>query len=96
MVTLTAHCPHRQSDALGRNGHAPNGKPLSRCHACRRQSREKPTPHISPQARREQILHASSRMQQSAGPHPHLWRLAHDCVPLDQKKVAQLPCAGYL
>ena len=30
-------------------------------------------------------------MQQSAGPHPHLWHLAHDCVPLDQKKVAQLP-----
>src|SRR5438132_11256154 len=29
--------------------------------------------------------------QQPAWPHPHLWRLAHDRVHVDQKKVAQLP-----
>jgi InsA N-terminal domain len=57
-VTITLHCPHCQSDALVRNGHAPNGKQLSRCHACGRQSRENPTPHAYPPARREEILHA--------------------------------------
>jgi hypothetical protein len=31
MVTITLHCPHCQSDALVRNGHAPNGKQLYRC-----------------------------------------------------------------
>ena len=58
MVTITLHCPHCQSDALVRNGHAPNGKQLYRCHACGRQSCENPTPHAYPPARREDILHA--------------------------------------
>src|SRR6266516_6690472 len=44
MVTITLHCPHCQSEALVRNGHAPNGKQLYRCRACGRQSRENPTP----------------------------------------------------
>src|SRR5947209_3028701 len=30
MRTITLHCPHCQSDALVRNGHAPNGKQLYR------------------------------------------------------------------
>ena len=58
MVTITFHCPHCQSDALVRNGHAPNGKQLYLCRSCGRQSRENPTPHAYPQARREEILHA--------------------------------------
>ena len=58
MVTIIVHCPHCQSEALVRNGHAPNGKQLSRCRACGRQSRENPTPHAYPQARRQEILHA--------------------------------------
>ncbi len=58
MVTITVHCPHCQSDALVRNGHARNGKQLYRCRACGRQSRENPTPHAYPQARSEEILHA--------------------------------------
>lgn len=45
MVTIILHCPHCQSDALGRNGHAPTGTQLYRCRACGRQSRENPTPH---------------------------------------------------
>ncbi len=45
MVTITLHCPHCQSDALVRNGHAPNGKQVYRCRACGRQSREHPPPH---------------------------------------------------
>src|SRR6266516_2929694 len=58
MVTITLHCPHCQSEALVRNGHAPNGKQLYRCRACGRQSRENPTPHAYQPARREEILHA--------------------------------------
>ena len=58
MVTITLNCPHCQSDALVRNGHAPNGKQLYRCRSCGRQSRENPTRHAYPQARREEILHA--------------------------------------
>ena len=41
-----------------RNGHAPNGKQLYRCRACGRQSRENPTPHAYPEARRQEILQA--------------------------------------
>ncbi len=58
MVTITVHCPHCQSNALVRNGHAPNGKQLSRCRSCGRQSRENPTSNAYPEARREEILHA--------------------------------------
>jgi transposase-like protein len=58
MVTITLHCPNCQSDALVRNGHAPNGKQLYCCRACGRQSRENPTLNAYPEARREEILHA--------------------------------------
>ena len=58
MVTITFHCPHCQSDALVRNGHAPNGKQLYLCRWCGRQSRENPTPHAYPEACREENLHA--------------------------------------
>jgi IS1 family transposase len=91
VVTITVHCPHCQSDALVRNGHAPNGKQLYRCRACGQQSRENPTPHAYPEARREEILNASSRTQQPPRPHAHLWSLSHHRIQLDQKKVAQLP-----
>src|SRR5258708_4494214 len=91
MVTISVHCPHCRSDAMVRNGHAPNGKQLYRCRACGRQSREKPTPHAYTETRREEILHASARTQQSARPHAHLWGLSHHRIQLDQKKGAQLP-----
>src|SRR2546423_1381109 len=58
MVTITRHCPHCQSDAPVRNGHAPHSKQLYHCRSCGRQSRENPTPHAYPEARREEILHA--------------------------------------
>ncbi len=57
-MTITLHCLHCQSEALVRNGHAPNGKQLYRCHACGRRSRENPTSNAYPEARREEILHA--------------------------------------
>ncbi len=47
MVTITLHGPHCGSDALVREGHAPNGKQKSRGHACGRRSREHPTPNAS-------------------------------------------------
>jgi len=58
MVTITLHCLHCGSEALVRDGHAPNGKQKYRCHACGRRSRENPTPNAYPEARREEILHA--------------------------------------
>ncbi len=58
MVTIPLYCLHCQSDALIRNGHAPNGKQLYRCRACGRQSRENSAPNVYPEARREEILHA--------------------------------------
>src|SRR6266487_2991387 len=44
MLTITLQCSHCQSDALIRDGHAPNGKQKYRCHTCGRRSRENPTP----------------------------------------------------
>jgi transposase-like protein len=41
-----------------RNGRAPNGKQKYRCRACKRQSRENPTPNRYPEERREEILRA--------------------------------------
>jgi DNA-directed RNA polymerase subunit RPC12/RpoP len=58
MVTITLHCVHCGSDALVRDGHAPNGKQKYRCHACGYRSRENSKPNAYPEARREEILHA--------------------------------------
>ena len=46
MVMITLYCPHCGSDALVRDGHAPNSK--QNCHACGRRSRENPTPNAYP------------------------------------------------
>jgi transposase-like protein len=58
MITITVHCPHCGSEEVVRNGRAPNGKQKYRCRACKRQSRENPTPHVYPEERREEILRA--------------------------------------
>ena len=42
-------------------------KQLSRCRACGRQSRENPTPHAYPQARRDELLHASQERSSLRG-----------------------------
>ena len=86
MVTITFHCPSCGSDDVVRDGHAPNGKQKYRCYACGRRSRENPTPHEYPEARREEILHARPRAQQLAWPHTHVRDLTHNRVQLDQKK----------
>src|SRR5579859_3450158 len=58
MITITVQCPHCGSDALVHNGRAPNGKQKFRCRACKKQSRENPTPHAYSEERREEILRA--------------------------------------
>lgn len=58
MITVTIHCPHCGSEDIVRNGRAPNEKQKYRCRACKRQSRENPTPHAYPEERREEILRA--------------------------------------
>jgi transposase-like protein len=67
MITVTVHCRHCGSDALVRNGRAPNGKQKYRCRACQKQSREHPTPHAYPQERREEILRASEERSSLRG-----------------------------
>ncbi len=63
MITTTLHCPHYQSEALVRNGRAPNGKQKYLCRACHRQSRDNPSPHAYTEERREEILRARPRTQ---------------------------------
>lgn len=58
MVTIALHCTHCRSEALVRNGRAPNGKQKYLCRACHRQSREDPTSNGYPEERREEILRA--------------------------------------
>jgi len=58
MITITVHCPHCGSEEITRYGHSPNGKQKYLCKACKRQSRENPTPHAYTEERREEILRA--------------------------------------
>jgi len=58
MITITLRCPYCKSDALVRNGRAPNGKQKYLCRACQRQNREDPTPYAYSDKRREEILRA--------------------------------------
>src|SRR5260370_8307372 len=58
MVTTTIRCPHCESEDIVRNGRSPNGKQKYRCRACKRQSRENPTPNVYSEERREEILRA--------------------------------------
>jgi transposase-like protein len=58
VVTITVRCPYCGSDKLKRNGHASNGKQRYYCKACKKQSRENPTPHAYSEKRREEILRA--------------------------------------
>src|SRR5437667_3079980 len=90
MVTITLHCSHCGSDALVRDGHAPNGKQKYRCHACRRRSRENPTPNAYPEARREEILHAYQERSSLRGL-TRTFGVSRTTVSTWIKKVAQLP-----
>jgi insertion element IS1 protein InsB len=90
MVTITLHCPHCGSEALVRDGHAPNGKQKYPCHSCGRRSRENPTPNAYlPAQRRDSARLPRTRASCVASRAP-LASLAPRC-PVGSKKVAQLP-----
>ena len=86
MVTITLHCPHCGCENQVRDGHAPNGKQKYRCYAGGRRSRENPTPHAYPQARREEILHAYQQREPPAWPHLHGLRVSRVTVSSWLKK----------
>jgi hypothetical protein len=88
-VTIILHCPHCQSVALVRNGHAPNGKQLYRCRASERQAVRIPLPTPIPKlaARRSYMLIKNAAV--SAASRTPL-SLARPC-PVGSKKGAQLP-----
>ena len=90
MVTITLYGSHGQSESLVRNGHAQSGKHLFRCRACRRQSREHPTPNHSPQARRQEILSAYQERSSLRGL-TRTFGVSRTTVSRWIKKVAQLP-----
>jgi transposase-like protein len=58
MVTEEIRCYHCRSEAIVKNGIAPNGKQKYRCKGCGKQSREQPSPNGYPEERREEILRA--------------------------------------
>ncbi len=72
------------------NGHAPNGKQLYHCRECGRQSRQNPTSHAYPEARREEILHAYQE-RSSLRSLTRTFGVSRTTVSNGIKKVAQLP-----
>jgi insertion element IS1 protein InsB len=90
MVTITLHCPHCGSEEVTRNGRAPNGKQKYRCRACRKQSRENPTPHAYPEERREEILRAYEERSSLRGLE-RTFGVSRTSVISWIKKAAQLP-----
>src|SRR5260370_17040021 len=73
MVTTTVHCAYCGSEDSVRNGRSPNGKQKYRWKACKRQSRENPTPHVYAEERREEILRAYARAKQFARERTNIW-----------------------
>ncbi|TMC24661.1 MAG: hypothetical protein E6J36_07000 [Chloroflexi bacterium] len=91
MVTIILPYPHCGSQARVTPRAFPNGKQKDRSHACSRRSRENPTPIVSPEVRREEIVHASQEREPLARPHPSVRGLWGHRSQVDQKKGAQLP-----
>ena len=58
MVTKIVTCRHCDSENIIKNGIAPNGKQKYRCKACKKQSREDPSPNGYTEPRKEEILSA--------------------------------------
>lgn len=57
MVSNHVTCYHCGSDALVKNGYAPNGKQKYKCRACGKASRENPDSGYS-EARKEEVIRA--------------------------------------
>src|SRR5579859_5097860 len=90
MITITIHCPHCESDAVVRNGRAPNGKQKYLCRAGPRQSREGLTPHASSNERREEILRAYEERSSLRGLERTFGVSRKTAHHMDQKKAAKL------
>ena len=58
MVTQVVLCRHCESEALVKNGHAPNGKQKYLCKDCGRSSRDDPASAGYSEQKREEILKA--------------------------------------
>src|SRR2546423_9607080 len=88
MVTIILHCPHGQSEALVRDGHAQSAQAegsLSRLWAP--QPRESP-PMPLKNASREEMLHASQEREPLTRPHAHGSRVSRPTVSSWIKKKA--------
>src|SRR5918996_543338 len=90
MVIITLDCPHCGSSDIVKNGHAPTGKQKYRCRSCGRQSRENPTPHVTPEARREEIRRASQERGSLRGL-ARTFKVSRNTISAWIKKVAGLP-----
>jgi hypothetical protein len=91
MVTLILHCSHCGSDALVRDGHAPQRQAevsLSRLRPS--QPRASSSPCLSTSSSRGDSVRLP-RTKEPAWPHPHVWDLSRNRVELDRTKVDQLP-----
>ena len=55
MITITLHCPHCQSEALVRNGRAPNGKQKYLCRAAHSPQPGRSGPACLPEEHCEEI-----------------------------------------
>jgi IS1 family transposase/transposase-like protein len=91
MVTITVHCPHCESDALVRNGRAPNSKQKYLCRACDRQSRDELTPHAYSDERREEILRAYEERSSLRGLERAFGVSRNTVVAWLKKKADRLP-----
>ncbi len=94
MVTLTLHCSHCQSDALVRNGHAPNGKQLYLCRACERQSRQNPAPMPIRKLAAERFCVPTKNAAACAASRAHLAFLARRCR-VGSKKPTPPGCGSH-
>jgi len=73
-----------------RNGHASNGKQRYYCKACKKQSRENPTPYAYSEERREEILRAYEERSSLRGL-KRTFGVARNTVSEWIKKAAKLP-----
>jgi hypothetical protein len=91
MVTITVHCPHCQSDALVRNGHAPMGNSsIAAVPVDGKAVRNRlPTPKSKRAARRSCMPIKNAAV--CAASRARIAGLSHHRIQLDQKKGAQLP-----
>ncbi len=86
MVTITLHCPHCQSEALVRNGHAQSAQTAVSLPCVRTaKSREPYSPRLSTSSPPGDSARLSGT-QQFARLDPYVWYLSHHRVHLDQKK----------